>query len=69
MLALFRVCADFRNKNGECVFKVTPPMRLTFVEAPEAIREDPLFHLLRKDHLVEVTDEPAKKKKLENDPV
>ena len=69
MLALFRVCADFRAKTGESIFKVTPPMRLTFVEAPEAIRRDPLFQMLQKDHLVEVTDEPAKKKKLENDPV
>ena len=69
MLMLSRVCADFRNKNGETIFKVTPQMRLTFQEAPEAIRQDPLFQMLLKDHSIEVTEEPSRKKKLENDPV
>ena len=69
MLILSRVSADFRSKSGETIFKITPQMRLTFQQAPEAIRQDPLFQMLQKDHLVEVTDEPTKKKKLENDPV
>ena len=68
MLILSRVSADFRAKTGETIFKITPQMRLTFQQAPEAIRQDPLFHLLLKDHSIEVTDEPSKKKKLENDP-
>lgn len=43
MLILSRVCAAFRNKSGEIIFKITPSMRLTFQEAPDAIRQDPLF--------------------------
>ena len=43
MLILSRVCAEFRNAKGEKIFAVTPATRQTFQEAPESIREDPLF--------------------------
>ena len=68
MLILSRVCADFRDKNGVKLFTVTPQTRLTFQEAPEAIRDDPLFTMLLNDHSIEVTDDTVRRKQLENDP-
>ena len=46
MFILSRVCADFRNKKGEVIHRVTPADRLGFHEAPDAIQEDPLFSML-----------------------
>ena len=68
MLLLSRVCAEFRDKTGAVIFKVTPRTRLTFQEAPENIREDPLFQMLLNDHSIEVTNDTVRKKQLENDP-
>ena len=53
MLILSRVCAEFRNAAGEPVFAVTPAIRDIFVEAPDAIREDPLFRMLVDDGSME----------------
>ena len=68
MLLLSRVCAEFRDRAGAVLFTVTPQMRLTFQEAPESIRQDPLFDMLLRDHSIEVAEEPARRKQLENDP-
>ena len=68
MLILSRVCAEFHDRSGAAVFTVTPSMRLTFVEAPESIREDPLFQMLINDRSIEVSDNIVRKKQLENDP-
>ena len=68
MLILSRVCADFRDKNGVKLFTVTPQTRLTFQEAPEAIRDDPLFRMLLADRSIEVADNGPRMKQLENDP-
>ncbi len=69
MLLLSRVCAEFLDRNGAVLFAVTPETRLTFQEAPEAIRQDPLFRMLLSDHSIEVTEDKNKKKALENDPL
>ena len=69
MLILSRVCADFHNKKGELVHRVTPANRLTFHEAPEAIREDPLFRLLVEEGALEAAVTPVEKKQLEADPL
>lgn len=69
MLILSRVCADFHNKKGELVHRVTPLNRLTFHEAPESIREDPLFRMLVSDGSLEAAVPPAEKKQLEADPL
>ncbi len=69
MLILSRVCADFRNKKGELVHRVTPLNRLTFHEAPESIREDPLFRMLAEEGSLEASPSPAAKKQLDNDPL
>ena len=68
MLILSRVCATFHNKQGGTLFRVTPADRLTFVEAPEAIRQDPLFALLVAELSLEVAQSVSQKKALENDP-
>ena len=69
MLLLSRVCAEFRDRTGAVLFAVTPETRLTFQEAPESIRQDPLFGMLLGDHSIEVTEDKNKKKALEYDPV
>ena len=69
MLILSRVCAEFHDKTGAGIFSITPQTRLTFQEAPEAIREDPLFRLLLDDRSIEVSDNGPRKKQLENDPM
>ena len=68
MLILSRVCAEFRDHTGAVVYRVTPDTRLTFREAPEAIREDPLFDLLVNEGALEAAVTPVRKRKLENEP-
>ena len=69
MLILSRVCAEFRDRSGTVIYRVTPETRLTFREAPEAIREDPLFRMLLAERSLEVSDNGPRKKQLENDPM
>ena len=64
MLILSRVCADFRSPSGAVLFRITPSTRLTFHEAPEAIREDPLFDMLLGDGSLEVAGSVIRKRKL-----
>ena len=69
MLILSRVCADFHNKSGALVHRVTPANRLTFHEAPDAIREDPLFRMLVEEGALEASITPVRQKELEADPL
>ena len=69
MLILSRVCADFYNHKGELVHRVTPATRLTFHEAPETIKEDPLFQMLLNEGALEASVTPVQKKQLEADPL
>ena len=69
MLLLSRVCAEFRDRTGTVVYRVTPATRLTFREAPESIRDDPLFQMLLRDGSLEAAVTPGQKKKLEADPL
>ena len=68
MLILSRVCADFYNRKGELVHRITPANRLTFHEAPETIREDPLFRMLLDEGALEASVTPVQQKQLEDDP-
>ena len=68
MLILSRVCAEFHDKSGTAIYTVTPQTRLSFQEAPEAIRQDPLFDMLLSDHSIEVVDNEARRKQLEKNP-
>ncbi len=69
MMILSRVCAQFHNARGETLLTVTPAMRNIFTDAPETIREDPLFDLLVADGSMEVAVTAGRKKLLENDPM
>ena len=70
MLIISRVCAEFRDAKGTAVFAVTPSMiNRTFIEAPEFIREDPLFNMLISDGSLEASISKERQRELENDPV
>ena len=69
MLILSRVCAEFRDHTGAVVHRVTPESRLSFREAPDSIREDPLFRMLVEEGSLEAAVTPAAKKQLESDPL
>ncbi len=69
MLILSRVCVEFRSLRGIPLFSVTPAMLNTFQEAPDSIREDPIFNLLIEDGSLEAVVPEKKRKELENDPI
>ncbi len=69
MLMMSRVCALFRDRQGNTLFEVTPTTRNCFVEAPEAIQEDPLFQMLLADGSLEAGITKARQKTLEQDPM
>ena len=69
MFILSRVCADFRNKKGEVIHRVTPADRLGFHEAPDAIQEDPLFSMMLNDGSLEAVRSVSDQRKLESDPL
>ena len=69
MLILSRVCAEFRDRTGAVIYRVTPDTRLTFREAPEAIREDPLFDMLVNEGALEAAVTAAHRRRLESDPL
>ena len=69
MLILSRVCAEFRDHTGAVIHRVTPETRLTFREAPEAIREDLLFQMLLNDGSLEAAVTSVQRKKLEAEPL
>ena len=69
MLILSRVCAEFRDRSGAVIYRVTPPDRLTFREAPEAIREDPLFQLLIDEGSLEAAVSVTRRRQTEDDPL
>lgn len=68
MLILSRVCAEFHDTYGNAIFSVTPVTRNSFVEAPDAIRQDPLFRMLLNDGSLEAAVPEERKKILEQDP-
>ncbi len=68
MLILSRVCAEFHDERGRAVFEVTPATRCTFTEAPDCIRQDPLFQLLLAEGSLEANLTPAARKELESNP-
>ena len=68
MLIISRVCAEFHDVKGEPIFAVTPTLRNVITEAPESIRQDPLFDMLLNDGSLEAVNSLAQKQRLENDP-
>ena len=68
ILILSRVCAEFRDCAGQTVFTITPDKLLSFLEAPEAIREDPLFDMMLRDGSLEAVQSVSQQRNLEADP-
>ena len=69
MLILSRVCADFCDRKGRTIFSIGPRHLLSFLEAPEEIQEDPLFHMMLADGSLEAVRSVEQKQNLEADPV
>ena len=69
MLILSRVCAEFHDKNGAVIHRITPAMIGLFHEAPEAIRGDLLFRMLLADGSIKTPEDAGKDRNLENDPM
>ena len=68
MLILSRVCAEFRDRAGQTVFIIPPAKLLSFLEAPEAIREDPLFDMMLRDGSLEAVHSVSQLRDLESNP-
>ena len=68
MLILSRVCAEFHDDTGTVLFNIQPSMLNLFIDAPESIKQDPLFDMLLSDGSLEAPVDKAIRKKLENDP-
>ena len=68
MLIICHVCAEFHNKTGETIFSVTPETLNGFINAPDEIREDPLFGMLAADGSLEAITDAKQKRTLEKDP-
>jgi hypothetical protein len=69
MLILSRVCADFYDPHRKLLFRVTPRDLGLFVDAPESIKQDPLFQMLVDDGSVKFPEDARSNKALENDPM
>ena len=68
MLIVAFVCADFHDKNGAVIHTIRPEDLRVISEAPDAIRQDPLFDMLVRDGTLRVPETKSEVKKLENDP-
>ena len=68
MLILARVCADFYDRNRNLLHRITPRDLNLFHEAPESIKQDPLFQMLVDDGSIKFPADAAKNRALEQDP-
>ena len=68
MLILARVCADFYDRNRNLLHRITQRDLGTFHEAPESIKQDPLFQMLVDDGSIKYPADAAKDRALEQDP-
>ena len=69
MLILSRVCAEFRDKSGEVIHRITPAMLGLFHDAPEAIKGDLLFNMLVADGSIKRPEDAKTDRNLEQDPM
>ena len=68
MLILARVCADFYDRNRNLLHRILPVHLGTFHEAPDSIRQDPLFQMLVDDGSIKYPADAARDRALEQDP-
>ena len=64
-----RVCADFYDKNRNLLFRVTRESLGTYIKAPDAIQQDPLYKMLLDEGSIKLAPENTRDKRdLENNP-
>ena len=64
-----RVCADFYDKNRNLLFRVTRESLGTYIKAPDAIQQDPLYKMLLDDGSIKLSPANVRDKRdLENNP-
>ena len=68
MIILARVCADFYDKDRNLIHRIRPADLGLFQEAPDSIKQDPLFQMLVDDGSIKFPEDAAKNKALEQDP-
>ena len=69
MLIIPYVCAEFRDRNGNTLFRITPGMLRGMQEVPDSIKQDLLFDLLVSDGSIKTPETTAQRKLLEQDPM
>ncbi len=69
MTILSRVCAEFQDRNGTVLYTIRQDQLLQpLTDAPESIRQDPLFGMMVADGSLEVVGNKEDLKRAENDP-
>lgn len=64
------VCAEFHDRNGAVLFRIDPSQLNSIIwDAPDSIRQDPLYDMLLRDGAMTVTEDKKELKTLENDPL
>ena len=69
MLILSRVCAEFHDKSGAVIHRITPAMLGLFHDAPEALKGDLLFEMLVADGSIKRPEDAKTDRNLEQDPM
>ena len=69
MLIMSRVCAEFHDRNGLVIHRITPAMIGLYLDAPDAIQEDLLYKLLLADGSIKKPEDAKKDRNLEQDPM
>ena len=69
MLILSRVCAEFTDKSGAVIHRITPAMLGLFHDAPDALKGDLLFNMLLDDGSIKTPEDARKDRNLEQDPM
>ena len=69
MLIMSRVCAEFKDRNGAVIHRITPAMTGLFHDAPDAIQGDLLFRMLVADGSIKKPEDAKKDRNLEQDPM
>ena len=69
MKILSRVCAEFKDKKGNVIYRIGPADRLVYKDdAPDAIKDDLLFGALVAEGSIDLIETAAGKKAAEQDP-
>ena len=63
------VCAEFHDRAGTAIYTIRPhQLKVLIPDAPESIRQDPLFNMLVADGSIVIPPNEAEKRRLEYDP-